>query len=52
MAFLFRNRPKSNAELVKSTKDLTVKLSEEPKVTPKVRGRPHMSALQHRADGW
>jgi calcium binding protein 39 len=36
MAFLFRNRPKSHAELVKSTKDLTLKLSEEQKLNPKV----------------
>jgi calcium binding protein 39 len=50
MAFLFRNRPKSNAELVKSTKDLTLKLSEEPKVNPKVRGRHYISSLRRRAD--
>lgn len=52
MAFLFRNRPKSNPELVRTTKELMLKLSEEPKVNPKVRGWQHPSAPQHLADGW
>jgi hypothetical protein len=37
MAFLFRNKPKSNAELTKSTKELLIRLIEEPKPNPKVR---------------
>ena len=37
MAFLFRNKPKSNAELTKSTKELLIRLMEEPKPNPKVR---------------
>lgn len=36
MAFLFRNRQKSHPELVKSTKELTLRLSEEPKPNPKI----------------
>jgi calcium binding protein 39 len=36
MAFLFRNKQKSNAELTRSTKDLTVRLSQEDKPNPKV----------------
>ncbi|KAH6643871.1 Mo25-like-domain-containing protein [Boeremia exigua] len=35
MAFLFRNKQKSNAELTRSTKDLTVRLSQEDKPNPK-----------------
>ncbi|KAF2795343.1 Mo25-domain-containing protein [Melanomma pulvis-pyrius CBS 109.77] len=36
MAFLFRNKQKNNVELAKSTKDLTLRLSEEPKPNPKL----------------
>ncbi|KAF1357843.1 Mo25-domain-containing protein [Lizonia empirigonia] len=36
MAFLFRNKQKSNAELTRSTKDLTVRLSQEDKPNPKL----------------
>jgi calcium binding protein 39 len=41
MAFLFRNKPKSNMELAKTTKDLTMRLSEEQKANPKVRVQAH-----------
>lgn len=37
MAFLFRKQPKSSPELVRSTKELTLKLSEDAKSNPKVR---------------
>lgn len=37
MAFLFRNKQKSHPELVKSTKEFTLRLSEESKPNPKVR---------------
>ena len=40
MAFLFRNKQKSNAELTRSTKDLTVRLSQEDKPNPKARVYP------------
>jgi calcium binding protein 39 len=40
MAFLFRNKQKTNAELTRSTKDLTVRLSQEDKPNPKVRVYP------------
>lgn len=36
MAFLFRNKPKSNMELTKSTKELTIKLAGEQTPNPKV----------------
>jgi hypothetical protein len=36
MAFLFRNKAKSHPELVKSTKEFTLRLSEDPKPNPKV----------------
>ncbi|KAF2625044.1 Mo25-domain-containing protein [Macroventuria anomochaeta] len=36
MAFLFRNKQKSNAELTRSTKDLTVRLSQEDKPNAKL----------------
>jgi calcium binding protein 39 len=36
MAFLFRNKQKSHAELTRSTKDLTIRLSQEDKPNPKV----------------
>jgi calcium binding protein 39 len=37
MAFLFRKSAKPNIELVRSTKELTIRLSEETKPNPKVR---------------
>lgn len=40
MAFLFRNKQKSNAELTRSTKDLTVRLGQEDKPNPKVKAQP------------
>jgi len=36
MAFLFRNKQKSNGELSRSTKDMMLKLSAEEKLPPKV----------------
>jgi calcium binding protein 39 len=36
MAFLFRNKPKSNMELTKSTKELTIRLAGEQTPNPKV----------------
>ncbi|KAF2877793.1 Mo25-like protein [Massariosphaeria phaeospora] len=36
MAFLFRNKQKNASELVRTTKELTVRLSEEPKPNPKL----------------
>lgn len=36
MAFLFRNKQKTNAELTRSTRELTVRLSQEDKPNPKV----------------
>lgn len=50
MAFLFRNKAKSNAELAKSTKDLTLKLSEEQKPNPKVRTSAAIQANHCQAD--
>jgi len=37
MAFLFRSKQKNNVELARSTKELTLKLGEEQKPSPKVR---------------
>lgn len=45
MAFLFRNKQKTNAELTRSTRDLTVRLSQEDKPNPKVRMCPAFEEL-------
>lgn len=37
MAFLFRNKQKSNLELTRSIKELTQRLAQEDKANPKVR---------------
>lgn len=45
MAFLFRNKQKTNAELTRSTRDLAVRLSQEDKPNPKVRVYPAVTEL-------
>lgn len=40
MAFLFRNKQKSNLELTRSIKELALRLSQEEKPNPKVRPHP------------
>jgi calcium binding protein 39 len=47
MAFLFRNKQKSNLELTRSTKDLAVRLSQEDRPNPKVRICPALRSLEH-----
>jgi calcium binding protein 39 len=45
MAFLFRQKQKSNLELARAVKERTLRLGQEEKPTPKVRLHNHYAAI-------